>query len=155
MKKIAILYDGGAVDKKIIEDFERKLGVSFPHLYKELLSQHNEIYLEESFFEFKNVDDTNDSRDVTFWGYGDQIDKSSRVELNQDHDVYGHDLVVAIGCAANGDYICFDYRDIPETDNPSVVVMFHDDYDENNKMIVCHVADSFEQFIDMLYKYDD
>lgn len=82
---------------KIIEDFERKLGVSFPHLYKELLSQHNEIYLEESFLSLKMWMIPMIPAMLLFWGYGDQIDKSSRVELNQDHDVYGHDLVVAIG----------------------------------------------------------
>ncbi|MEV9615620.1 hypothetical protein [Aliarcobacter butzleri] len=55
--------------------------------------------------------------------------------------------------------MCFNYRDNPRTDNPKIVLVYHDDYIENedgtSHMVVNFVANSFEEFIDMLYEYKE
>lgn len=54
---------------------------------------------------------------------------------------------------------CFDYSKDPTSSEPAVVVVFHDDVyiDENGeqKMVVNHVANSFGEFVDLLYEYQD
>ncbi|WP_428634932.1 SMI1/KNR4 family protein [Sedimenticola sp.] len=156
MKEIKIFHDSGAIDISLISSFENKMNCIFPGNYKKLLSEHNELYPDESNFKFVNaIDGEVDSRDVTFLGYGPGVTNASNIEWFQDHDVYGRVGVVVIGIAANGDYICFDYRSAPKTDNPPVVVMLHDYYDDDGKMFICSVADSFEEFMDSLYKPED
>jgi hypothetical protein len=95
-----------------------------------------------------------DSRDLTFLGFNENLPNSGKITW-QDFDVYGHEHVIAFGMAANGDHVCFDYRHDPSTDEPRAVVMFHDAYDADDKMLICPVADSFEEFIDSLYKRED
>lgn len=151
MKEVAIYRDFGAVDMREIEAFEAQLGYRFPAEYKKLMSQHNALRPSDNCFDFK-LKNKVDSRDVNFFGYGVDIADSINIARNQqEKDQYYRDHVVIIGESANGDYICFDYRENPTTDNPPVVVMLHDYLDEDNKMLVCFVADSFERFIDSLY----
>jgi hypothetical protein len=156
MREIEVFHDSGLIDVSVIESFETKIGYIFPENYKYLLSKHNELYPEMDFFKFFNeIDNKNDCRDVSFLGYGSQVTEASRIERAQDHDVYGRDGIVVIGRCANGDYICFDYRDNLITNNPPVAVMFHDFFDGDDKMFICPVANNFEQFIDLLYKNDE
>ena len=42
-----------------------------------------------------------------------------------------------------------------QIDNPPVILMFHDDWDDNDKMVTCPVANNFEEFIDLLYDDPD
>lgn len=154
--EIEVFVDSGNVDISIIDHFEAKVSYFFPESYKRLLSKHNELYPENCDFRFFNeTEGVWECRDVTFLGYGPTITNASRIDRFQDHDVYGHDGIVVIGCSANGDYICFDYRSDPQTANPPVVVMFHDYYNEDKKMLVCSVANTFEEFINSLYKAEE
>ncbi len=163
MRKEDVLMDEGRTDPSLLDQFEERLNKKLPKEYKELMLEHNALYPISNLFKFNNHyhnelwsyrlnDDGTDSRDVVFLGYGDKPSESARVEWNQDFDVYGHDHVVAFGTAANGDHICFDYRHDPKTSEPHVVVMFHDAYGEDGKMLICHVANSFEDFLNALYK---
>ena len=154
--------DDGGADSALLDKFEEKSSIKLPKKYRELIQEHNALYPVHNLFKFKNqyhnelwsyrleVDGV-DSRDVVFLGYGEHLSDSSRIDLAQDFDVYGHEHVIAFGTAANGDHICFDYRHDPSTNEPHVVVMFHDALDENRKMAICHVANSFDEFLNMLY----
>jgi len=153
MKKISIYDDEGPIAISAILEYEKIIGYTFPSYYKELLSKHNVLWLEERHFDFSSKNHK-DTRDVTFLGFGTEISRSEQISRAQQTE-YCHDHILVIGVAANGDYICFDYRADPATDNPPVVLMFHDDYDENDKMIICPVADNFEDFIASLYTWDE
>lgn len=154
MKSLNAISSKGPVDIKFINEFEEEIGFRFPDNYKALISKDNALYPEEMIFDFINVESSRkDERDVSFYGYGSDIEDYDDIK-RQDFDVYGHNGVIAFGRSANGDYVCFDYRDNPLTDDPPVVVMLHDYPDENNKMLICHVADSFEKFVDSLHDYD-
>ena len=151
MKKVAIYRDVGTVDIKEIEFFQTQVGYKFPVEYKKLISRHNALRPSDDCFDFKFKDKV-DSRDVNFLGYGTDISNSINITKNQqEKDQYYRDHIIIIGESASGDYVCFDYRANLTTDNPPVVVMLHDYPDEDNKMLVCPVADNFEQFMDSLY----
>lgn len=142
------------VDSTSIDAFEKKMGCAFPSAYKSLLQKHNAVRLVDNCFDFLFRGKV-DSRDVGFFGYGEAIQDYENIERFQQESEYCYNDIVVVGESANGDYICFDYRANPTTDNPPVVIMLHDYPDENNKMLVCPVADNFEKFIDSLYCDDE
>ncbi|MDN5100110.1 SMI1/KNR4 family protein [Aliarcobacter butzleri] len=162
MKKLDIYRDEGIVNEEIIEEYENKIGYKFPIKYKELLSKHNAIRFEQDCFDFLNIYNQNDERDISFYAfqhsYLDPLYCNGFVGNQIGDDYFPKELVDFGGCA-NGDIVCFDYRDNPRTDNPKIVLVYHDDYIENedgaSHMVVNFVANSFEEFIDMLYEYKE
>jgi hypothetical protein len=156
MKEVSVFHDSGPIELSVIESFEEKVGYNFPDNYKRLLSKHNELYPEAGFFNFTNkIDDKIDCRDINFLGFGAEVTNASHIERAQEQDNCLRTGVVIFGCSANGDYIGFDYRLKLTSDNPSVVVIFHDYFDDDNKMLISPVAETFEDFINMLYEYDE
>ena len=153
MKHLDKLWDKGTMGVTTIQQAERLTGFRFPNSYKQLLCSHNQLIPKQDCFKFRNIYGEEDERNIMFFGYGEHSEE--KVLDNQSFDVYGHCNIVAIGRAANGDYICFDYRHDPKTTEPHVVVMFHDDYvidqDGQKKMSISIVAPTFDAFIDMLY----
>lgn len=156
MKNIEVNHDRGFVDMALIEIFERKIGYCFPEAYKQLTSQHNNLYPEQDSFNFINIYSEEDEREIAFYGYGEWPIES--IEQAQHSDVYSYEGIVTFGRSANGDHVCFDYRHDPKTCEPRVVLMYHDDYVEDANgahMVVNDVAPTFEAFIDMLYKDEE
>ena len=132
----------------------KKVGYKFPLEYKELLSKNNALIPDEQWFDFQ-FNGKPDTRDVSFFGFGGAVDSDEHIEYFQQESEYCHDHIIIIGGSANGDYICFDYRDNLKSNCPSVALMLHDYPDENNKMLICPVAERFEKFVNLLYKDDD
>lgn len=62
------------------------------------------------------------------------------------------DAIVAFSVTGNGDFVCFDYRTDPKTDNPPVVYWCHEAPEAQS---VSFVAKSFDNFMDMLYEDED
>jgi cell wall assembly regulator SMI1 len=157
VRRLEVYSDEGTIDISAIERFERKIGYRFPENYKQLLCAHDEFRPIENCFKFRNIYGAEDERDAAFYGYGETC--TEKIARSQDFDIYGYEGIVAIGTAANGDHICFDYRHDPTTTEPHVVLMYHDDYvvdkEGNTKMVVNFVAPNFEAFVDLLYEYID
>lgn len=150
-----ILTDHGMVARAEIIKFADDFGVTFPLVYLDLLSKHNGLQFVENKFEYLSLNNEPEEAEFGFCGFGgwpvnDGIDKF------QDHDVYGHPAIIVFGLSGSGNYICFDYRQDPSIDNPSIVLMYHDQYmkDESGqpKMAIAKIADNFESFIDMLHE---
>lgn len=156
MRALSIAYDEGAILPSVITSFAADMDVFFPEGYVRLLSEQNWLAIKENLFNFKGLDGNQDCRDLNFLGYGESDTFSfNDITESQDFDVYGYDnLVIAFGYCANGDYICFDYRSDETKSQPSIVVMFHDEY-VNDKMAVVHVSNSFESFLELLYAEED
>lgn len=157
MKNIKISLDRGKTPIKVMNMFERSIGYLFPQSYKDFISNHNAAYPAYNYVDFFNTFMGNkDCRDVNFFGYGNTLSKSERIDLAQIDDGYCPDGIITFAQSANGDYICFDYRQDHKTDNPPIVVMYHDVYNEDNtKMYVDFVANNFDEFMDSLYGFDD
>lgn len=163
MKREDVRRDRGNTDPVLLDEFEKKFNITFPGSYRKFIENYNAPCLEKNDFRFINKhhnelwsyrleEDGTDSRDVTFYGFGEFLPEYEQIDRSQDFDVYGHDHIIAIGAAANGDRICLDYRNDPKTNEPHVVVMFHDAYGEDRKMLISHVANSFDEFLNSLYK---
>jgi cell wall assembly regulator SMI1 len=166
MKKLIIRGEQNPVSEASFKAFESKFSLSLPKTFKAFISLHDQPWIEGNHFRFTNIFANDyswvykivagvDSRDLNFLGFNDTAYSGEYIFDAQDFDIYGHDQVIAFGSSANGDYICFDYRHAPTTDEPRVVLMFHDTYDKNNKMLICPIANSFEAFMDSLYKPED
>lgn len=171
MKEIAVYRDYGKIDSKVIIDFAKSMDVIFPNSYVELLSQYNALRPLNSDVSFVDIDGGEGLCGVSFFGYGykkievydaeslalfqNSLGESNAIELSQP-DEYISKHIIAIGCTGAGDYICFDYRKDATSSEPSVVFMYHDLYIkdelENPKMAIVKIADSFEEFIDMLHE---
>lgn len=136
---------------------EQLIGYRFPDSYKKLISSYDQFRLIEDHFNFTNIYGKKDERDISFLGHKNLT--TGQIMGFQDYDTYGYEGIVTFGICANGDHICFDYRHDPETKEPHVILMYHDDYvtdkDGNLKRVINFVAPSFEAFIDMLYEYID
>lgn len=151
MKKIDVYRDFGSVDSKEVDAFEKKSGFIFPVAYKKMISENNGVRPEADCFDFF-FDGEKDTRDVSFFGYGFDVPDSVNITKRQiDEPGLCGESLVAIGEAANGDYICFDYRDIERDDCPKVVVVLHDMLGSDGTLLICFVSNSFEDFIDSLY----
>ena len=167
MKSLDIFHHEGKIDRALIEEFAQEKGVVFPENYINLIGQYNFLRLNNRIFRFKNYLEKRfeyDERDIAFKGYnkdrGDypipslisSLIYESMTNDETDTTNYGNS-VIEFGSCANGDAVCFDYRE--RNHNPKIVLMLHDEYikDENgeDKMILIPIADSFDAFMDMLY----
>lgn len=155
MKKLHSSDDSGSVDLIHIKGFEHSHKIKFPTAYVDLISSFNNLRPVESSFDFFHFSQNRkNSNDMYFLGFGHDVPDYDNIHLSQNHD-YGTNGIIVFGACPNGDYICFDYRHNPNENNPKVVLMFHDEYDVDNKMLIYCLADSFEDFVDMLYEYED
>ncbi len=163
MKNIVVLADHGKVAEDAFTDFEIKYSIKLPQSFKEFISKHDAPWIDGNQFKFFNcfhhthawpykIVDGFDSRDVNFLGFNKSSYDGEDINCAQGFDAYRCNNIIIFGNSANGDYICFDYRHDPETSEPCVVLMFHDAFDRDNKMLVCPVADTFEIFMNSLYK---
>lgn len=166
MRNLIIYRDKGSIDMDIINAFEDKIGFCLPKSYKEIISEHDGLRLVENGFDFVNIYGENDERDLNFLSFLPMDTEYSPTGYYipiEDFQVskwdYGIKGLVSFGDCANGDIICFDYRDDPKGCNPKVVLVYHDDYitqeDGTIQMVVNFVANSFEEFMNMLYEYKD
>ncbi|SLJ85221.1 SMI1/KNR4 family protein [Psychrobacter sp. DAB_AL43B] len=154
-----IYRDGGKVDIETIFEAEKDIGYVFPSKYVEIVSMHDALRLENNVFDFTNIYGDRDERDVNFLSFkknhldGDII--SNQINIS-DTENFGHENMVLFGITANGDYVCFDYKEDIKANNPRVVLVYHDDFVDNDdgtsSMAINHVAETFENFINMLHE---
>ena len=154
-----IRRDNGKNSLDIINEVERKLGYTFPRSYIDLIKEHDAVRLENNIFDFRNVYNKQDERDLNFISFkfdhlnGEIVDYQQNIsDLNN----YGIKDLVIFGKCGNGDYICFDYRKDSKTSNPKVVLVYHDDFvdyeDGTSSMVVNNVANNFDDFLNLLHE---
>lgn len=154
MDELSIQYDFGHTDLKLINHFEHKMKISLPNSFVKLLSKHNGVKFLNNSFNYTDLDGNFEESSVNFCCFGNV--SSTNIDDFQDFDIYGYENIVTFGLNGGGDYIAFDYRQNPTTDNPSIVIMYHDDYIKdgtgNTKMRVVKIADNFDDFLNMLHE---
>ena len=125
---------------------------------------YNGVYFQESDFDFISKSGEEDGRAFSFYSFGeDKEENGENIEFYnrglQAPLYYGVSGLIGIGSTAEGDTLCFDYRDNSKTCEPKVVLLVHDEYEEEpdgtTHMKVEPIADSFDAFLDMLYEYKD
>jgi len=160
-RHLIIFHDYGEADPNNIEQFEKKYYVCLPKSYKELMLRYNGGSFEEDQFDFTNKKGQEDGRTIFFKSFREDKDGAELIEDAQfvsKPDYYGVPGLIGIGSTAEGDTLCFDYRDNPKTSEPKVILLVHDEYEETNgveHMKIEPIANSFNEFLDMLYEYKD
>ncbi|MBR1479337.1 MAG: SMI1/KNR4 family protein [Alphaproteobacteria bacterium] len=133
-------HDGGKLSIHIIELFERFYKIKLPRLYKLFISQHNGAYLRNSEFP---------QGGIRFSEFGDIIPFLDSIILGnttKEYDTYP-EWHIPFGDDGGEGEIFFDYSDDHNSDNPQIVMIA-----EGTETFI---ANSFEEFIDMLYEYKD
>ncbi len=153
MRIVEVRRDSGHAREVDIADFERGIDVRLPHVYRNFLMAHDAPRLQCPDFDFiDRCSGALTSRDVAFKGFGSALPRCNRIVDGQDSDGRWPDHVIVFGDCANGDYVCFDYRRDPATDEPAIAVLHHDYPDHDGKMLVSPVANSFDEFLGLLYR---
>ncbi len=159
-KHLTIFYDDGVVDSWYIENFEKTINFSLPSTYKELIMKHNGAGFFENEFSFINHKGEKDGRQFVFKSFGEKEDVEESIEEAQiyvsDPKFYGIPNMVAFASTGEGDTLCFDYRNILGNCEPKIALMIHDEYKTNEdgsiSKIVEYIADSFDEFLEILYE---
>ncbi len=162
-KHLHLLYDSGSIDEWYIKDFEKQYNICLPKTYKELMLTHNGASFYEGTFNFVNKSGEEDMRSFGFFDFGEpekgkELITKENLHL-QDPNYYGVKGLIGFASTAEGDTVCFDYRDDPVTCEPKIVVLVHDEYETDpdgyEHMKVEPVSESFDAFLDMLYEFQD
>lgn len=162
-RNLEIYVDYGKADISLIRNFEQVFGIKLPKLYIELCLNHNAPSIKNNSITY--YDFYNDEEGMTSIGFDAFINEedfdgySMSNILRQyicDDSIYGYEHVYSFGSSANGDWICFDYRDNPVGDEPKICIVIHDEYDKKTgKHLLFPIADNFEQFLDKLKTFDE
>ncbi|WP_228270494.1 SMI1/KNR4 family protein [Acinetobacter guillouiae] len=153
MKNLTVMYDFGTVSECLLLDFMKNYGLTLPKKYIELIQKHNGVQFVENCFDYIDSNGDIGESSIGFCAYGNEIGADNIYKF-QDNDGLGYDKVIVFGVNGRGDYIAFDYRQNPTTDDSLVVIMYHDDFIEENgksKMRVVKVADTFDEFLKLLH----
>jgi hypothetical protein len=162
-RHLHIYREYGEIDEWYIKDFEQKYNICLPKTYKELIMKYNGIKFEEDYIDFINKNGEKDTQSFSFLGFGNKNIITENIEIDnkyiQNLEYYGVPNIIAFARTAEDNAICFDYRDNPKTCEPKVALLVHDEYetdaDGTLHMKVEHIANSFDEFLDMLYEYKD
>ena len=153
MKDLTVMYDFGTVNESLLSEFMKNYGLTLPKEYIELIQKHNGVQFLENCFDYIDTNGDIGESSIGFCAYGNEIGADNIYKF-QDHDGLGYGNVIVFGINGRGDYICFDYRKDLKTDNPSVVIMYHDDFIKENgysKMRIIKVANNFDEFLKLLH----
>lgn len=154
-----VYQDNGQNSLNEIQRVQDELGYFFPKNYIDLMLHHDALRPEEDCFDFINFYGKQDDRDIAFISFKDNHLNGNILKKQKnisDLDNYGVKNLVIFGRCGNGDYICFDYRENPSSSEPKIVLVYHDDFidydDGTSTMVVNHVANSFDDFLNMLHE---
>ncbi len=149
-----VLVDYGTIDIKQIIMLEENFSVIFPKKYTEFIIIHNGASLIIDSFNFYDNDlEQQNNASIAFIPI-EKITKFMEGLLNESKDDPGYfsQKLIPFGDDGGGNYMCFDYRE-HKGNNPPIIYWNHSVY-ENSKRI-SFIANSFEEFINMLHKYED
>ncbi len=149
----------GEVTQEHTENQEQLLGIKFPNVLKKILFENGEYAdggAPENDCFLVLVSKINNRHIIScFGGMCFFNPKNSQYylisEINKDFGLPTG--VIAFAATGFGDYICFDYREDPKTDNPPLVYYAHEYTDVNDGIF--SLAKDFDAFIGMLMSEED
>ena len=145
---ITISRSKGSIENGIIKEFEKKINKNLPELYIEFICANDGAYPIDNMFTY--IDHTTNKEDGNgFVFLSFDVDGFDTIfdKVNLFEDFWDINDIIPFGVTGNGDYLGFDYRKDPSSIDPSVVVVIHDDVDENGDFLICQVAPNFEHLI--------
>lgn len=129
---------GNRVEVVILEKLEAELGLVFPESYRNMILEHNGARVKPNAYRISNrVESINNFFDI-----------------NKTYEFFNELLpskLVPIGRDAGDNLICLDFRQ-----EDSTPVLFWDyEIAEISSGALSFVADSFEEFLDMLFEFEE
>lgn len=150
-----ILVDDGKISEIVVHSFEKLQGITLPKNYVNFIIQHDGASLYADVFDYFDTPrqsvTSNSIAFIKFEKIGRFIE--GLLEESVDDKDYFYKNLIPFGDNGGGDFICFDYRKNPKTDNPPIILWSHDV--ENNSQRISFIANNFEEFINMLYESND
>lgn len=131
----------------LIRDFPFRI----PEIYMELLKKHDGVRMD---YIFKYYDTYVQKQTLATMDsiFGTESEYDNLIEEYNDPAEFFPENVVPFSVTGNGDMICFDYREDPNTDNPPVVYWNHEAEETKN---ISFVAKDFESFLHLLEEPKD
>lgn len=157
-KKVTISSDNGAISKKVLHLFEKFYKIKLPSLYITFITEHNGAYIKNDCFYYDdpNSGGKKNTDGIVFEKFEDIDYHIENIKSGEEPDLdikyRFEDGLIPFGDNGGGDMICFDYRKNRDTDNPPIVMWNHDIGLEHR---VVFIANSFEEFINMLHEPED
>ena len=136
------------VNRNTVTEVENLLQVRFPEDFIIYAQQYHGGFPDKTEFNFTNVDGTKGLS-----GFDELLSFNTQrsnyiVEIyNSLSQSYFPKGIIPFGGEASGNYVCFDYRNNPA--KPFIVLWQHDKHVSES---VIYVADSFTDFLQMLYE---
>ena len=140
---------------ELLDIVERSLRVSFPEAYRLFLKENNGAVPLTNVFSFNQheyliekflcVLDDSESDPINGWYDIEVTIAQIGDRLTDNEDLVGMN-VVPIATLFSGDFICLDFR---ETEEPSVVIWFHEESEEFSP-VTQKVALNISEFFEML-----
>ncbi|OOF45943.1 SMI1/KNR4 family protein [Rodentibacter trehalosifermentans] len=154
-RNIDIWYHEGRGNINTILDFQKRFNIILPSSYKELMIKYNNPKFEQDSFDFyDSYHKTMSSTSFSFDGFNSQYENIYNQFIYFDKEGYSN--VYLFGHTPEGNWICFDYRDFPNSSEPKISLVIHDEYDEDTgKWLIFHVSDNFDQLLDSLYDFNE
>jgi hypothetical protein len=159
LDKENILLDYGEIDLRQIKELAERLSIFLPTAYVTFITKHNgaSLKMKDCFNYFDpNREGRKTSNSIAFVNFEKIEDKINRLKkADESFPGYGEAFkegLVPFGDNGGGDLICFDYRNNRMTNDPPIVIWYHEvDFEHR----VVFVANNFEEFIDMLHEPKD
>lgn len=132
-------YIGGKrIDESLIKNLEKQLEVKFPEAYTRIVLEYNgACIIPDAFIVSGRVESINNFHDIS--------------KTYEFVDERLPDRIVPFARDAGDNQICFDFRE-----KNSISVLFWDyGSPKNNGMDLSLIASSFDDFLDMLFEYED
>ncbi len=132
-------YIGGKrIENLSIEKLEKLLGVNFPESYKKIVLEHNgACIIPDAFKVSENIESINNFHDVEKdYQFSDERLPSKIVPFARD---------------AGDNQICFDFRE----EGKVKIVFWNYEIERIDNGALAFIADSFDEFLDMLFEFDE
>lgn len=141
----------------LLDVVERSLRVSFPESYRHFIKEHNGAVPITNMFsmnqqeyiieKFLCILDDSESDPINGWYDIEVTITQIGDRLTDNEDLVGMN-VVPIAALFSGDFICLDFR---ETEEPTVVIWFHEESEEFSP-VTQKVATNILEFFELLSK---
>ena len=140
-----------------IDKFENRNNVVLSNEYKEFLLEYNGGDVDPSSFYIEEID--NEDAACKFYGiniskYNYCYDLDRNIEGSSYAEYFLHDEFIAIACGGGGNEVCLGIK--PDSEYFGKIYYYiHDLGDEDPLENICFLANSFNEFLDLLYEDPD
>jgi hypothetical protein len=153
MKHIDIVFGHGSVKDEEIQEVERELGVKFPSSFINSIINNDKGVPKRNCFKVLMPNDEEWGSCIGCFLSFSKNNNQKILKFNKEPAEGFPSGYIAFAEDGGGDFICFDYSNNKNNDDPSIVYWSHEFSHLNNGISL--LSNSFDDFMDMLYEPED